>query len=53
MMGGSKEDMVKMLKERAAEEKLAKREPQLLSGLLGGAVGTLANDVRGLLGTCD
>jgi hypothetical protein len=52
MMGGSKEDMVKMLKERAAEEKLAKREPQLLSGLLGGAVGTIANDVRGLLGTC-
>lgn len=53
MMGASKEDMVKMLQERAAKEEMVKREPQLLSGLtdaVGGVVGSLVNDVRGLLG---
>jgi hypothetical protein len=52
MMGASKEDMLKMYQERAAEMEKVKREPQSLTSLLGGAVGTLANDVRGLLGTC-
>ncbi|KAI4723864.1 hypothetical protein E4T49_08412 [Aureobasidium sp. EXF-10728] len=54
MMGGTKEDMIKMLQERAAEEKLAKREPQILSGVsstLTGVVGALVSDVRGLLGS--
>ena len=54
MMGASKEDMVKMLQEREAKEQMAKREPQILSGLtdtVGGVVGALVNDVRGLLGT--
>jgi hypothetical protein len=53
MMGASKEDMLKMYQERAAEMEKVKREPQSLTSLLGGAVGTLANDVRGLLGTFD
>lgn len=56
MMGASKEDMVKMLQERAAKEQMDKREPQILSGLtdtVGGVVGALVNDVRGLLGTFD
>jgi hypothetical protein len=53
MMGASKEDMLKMYQERSAEMERVKREPQSLTSLLGGAVGTLANDVRGLLGTCD
>lgn len=54
MMGASKEGMVKMLQEREAKEQMAKREPQILSGLtdtVGGVVGALVNDVRGLLGT--
>lgn len=51
MMGGSKEDMLKMLKERAAEEELAKREPQVLSGVTS-LLSTVTNDVRGLLGMC-
>lgn len=51
MMGGSKEDMIKMLEKRAAEEQLAKREPQLLSGVTS-LLSTVLNDVRGLLGMC-
>lgn len=50
MMGGSREDMLKMLQERAAEEKLAKREPQVLSGVTS-LLSTVVNDVRGLLGS--
>lgn len=52
MMGGSKEDMLKMLQERAAEEKLVKREPQVLSGVTS-LLSTVVNDVRGLLGMCN
>jgi hypothetical protein len=51
MMGGSKEDMIKMLEKRAAEEQLAKREPQLLTGVTS-LLSTVLNDVKGLLGTC-
>ncbi|KAG9590195.1 hypothetical protein KCU77_g2505, partial [Aureobasidium melanogenum] len=48
MMGGSREDMIKMLEKRAAEEQLAKREPQVLSTVTG-LLSTVVNDVRGLL----
>jgi len=51
MMGASKEDMLKMYQER---EEMAKRDPQLVSGLLNGVsstVGSVINDVRGLLGS--
>lgn len=51
MMGGSREDMMRMLEKRAAEEQLAKREPQILSGVTD-LLSTVVNDVRGLLGTC-
>lgn len=58
MMGASKEDMVKMLQERAAKEQMDKRDPQLLNSLglsdaVGGVVGALVDDVRGLLGSFD
>ena len=52
MMGASKEEMVKMLQERAAKEEMEKRDPQL-GDLLGGVVGGLVSDVRGLLGMSD
>ena len=51
MMGASKEEMVKMLQERAAQEEMAKRDPQVLSGLVSSTVGSLVSDVKGLLGT--
>lgn len=42
---------MRMLEKRAAEEQLAKREPQILSGVTD-LLSTVVNDVRGLLGTC-
>ncbi|KAI5204481.1 hypothetical protein E4T39_03561 [Aureobasidium subglaciale] len=50
MMGGTKQDMVNMLKERAAEEEMAKRDPQLLN-VVGGLLKTIVSDVNGLLGS--
>jgi hypothetical protein len=55
MMGSSKEDMIKMLKERHEAEQLAKREPDLISGLtntVGGLLKTVVSDVNGILGIC-
>ncbi|THV65359.1 hypothetical protein D6C91_09130 [Aureobasidium pullulans] len=51
MMGGTKEEILDMLKERA---ELEKREPDLVSGLLntvGGLVKTVVSDVDGILGS--
>lgn len=51
MMGGTREEMLDMLKERA---ELEKREPDLVSGLLntvGGLVKTVVSDVDGILGS--
>lgn len=54
MMGAnSKEDLLKMLKEREATEQQAKREPSLVQSLtntVGGLVKTIVSDVDGLLG---
>ncbi|KAI5242718.1 hypothetical protein E4T43_04629 [Aureobasidium subglaciale] len=50
MMGGTKQDMVNMLKEKAVEEEMAKRDPQLLN-VVGGLLGTIVSDVNGLLGS--
>ncbi|KAG9630152.1 hypothetical protein KCU64_g17175, partial [Aureobasidium melanogenum] len=50
MMGGSKEDMIKMLEKRAVEEQLAKRDPSLVSDVTG-LLSTVVSDVKGLLGS--